>query len=365
MSGGPSPTAAGSEVSRHGSAVEMPDPSATTTLKRPLSAAELIDVLRPVGEVRHVQHLDGGLFASVARVQLAHRVVAVKTGPPDGTTAMLDYERGVMRAEAEVLTIGSTRPALRLPELVHADFTRSVVDVDVLVTAFLEGDRWDACWERLHPDANISIARETGAALAAYASIRGPRFGFVSERAPEFSAATWERSFSTMLRSVTDVAERAAALHRAADVRTVLERHRPSLRRVNTPRLVHGDLWSGNTIVDANRGVVSGVIDPERALWGDPLFDLAGTSQMTIDPPSRDIVAGMTAAGSPPRLDEHGLIRLDLYRTWFAVAMLAEAGCRAHLIPDRAARDRRLLDVLDVLLDRLGAAGDRSSRRGR
>ena len=43
----------------------------------------------------------------------------------------------------------------------------------------------------------------------------------------------------------------------------------PALASVKEPRLVHWDLWNGNVFVQ--EGHVSGIIDCERALWGDPL----------------------------------------------------------------------------------------------
>jgi aminoglycoside phosphotransferase (APT) family kinase protein len=46
-----------------------------------------------------------------------------------------------------------------------------------------------------------------------------------------------------------------------------------ALDEVDTPRLVHWDLWDGNVFVDPATGQVSGLIDFERALWGDPLME--------------------------------------------------------------------------------------------
>ncbi|MBK8136950.1 MAG: phosphotransferase [Chloroflexi bacterium] len=40
------------------------------------------------------------------------------------------------------------------------------------------------------------------------------------------------------------------------------------------PWLVHWDLWDGNVFVDPASGEINGIIDFERALWGDPLIEL-------------------------------------------------------------------------------------------
>jgi aminoglycoside phosphotransferase (APT) family kinase protein len=45
------------------------------------------------------------------------------------------------------------------------------------------------------------------------------------------------------------------------------------LTDVTTPRLVHWDLWDGNIFIDPASKQITGIIDFERALWGDPLME--------------------------------------------------------------------------------------------
>jgi aminoglycoside phosphotransferase (APT) family kinase protein len=44
---------------------------------------------------------------------------------------------------------------------------------------------------------------------------------------------------------------------------------------VQTPHLLHGDLWTFNLLVQRqnDKPVIAGVLDTERAWWGDPLAD--------------------------------------------------------------------------------------------
>jgi aminoglycoside phosphotransferase (APT) family kinase protein len=51
-----------------------------------------------------------------------------------------------------------------------------------------------------------------------------------------------------------------------------IERHLDALREVDQPRFVHWDLWDGNVFVE--HGKITGLIDFERALWGDPLMEV-------------------------------------------------------------------------------------------
>ena len=44
---------------------------------------------------------------------------------------------------------------------------------------------------------------------------------------------------------------------------------------IRTPSLLHGDLWTFNLLVTSKDGklYITGVLDMERAWWGDPLAD--------------------------------------------------------------------------------------------
>jgi len=50
-----------------------------------------------------------------------------------------------------------------------------------------------------------------------------------------------------------------------------IESRLDALRDVTEPRLLHWDLWDGNVFVKEGR--VSGIVDFERAIWGDPLME--------------------------------------------------------------------------------------------
>lgn len=57
----------------------------------------------------------------------------------------------------------------------------------------------------------------------------------------------------------------------AEEIRAVFERHGESFDEVTVPRLVHWDAWDLNIFVkDAE---VTGLLDFERSLWGDPLLE--------------------------------------------------------------------------------------------
>ena len=59
-------------------------------------------------------------------------------------------------------------------------------------------------------------------------------------------------------------------------LRELVRGHADVLDAVDTPVLVHFDLWVGN--IPAARGAVSGLVDAERAFWGDPLAEMVSVA---------------------------------------------------------------------------------------
>jgi fructosamine-3-kinase len=73
-----------------------------------------------------------------------------------------------------------------------------------------------------------------------------------------------------------DVLADGAALDVPLPYDTLRERLRAwsdVLTDVTTPQLVHWDLWDGNIFIDPATKQITGIIDFERALWGDPLME--------------------------------------------------------------------------------------------
>jgi fructosamine-3-kinase len=72
---------------------------------------------------------------------------------------------------------------------------------------------------------------------------------------------------------------------------------------VTEPCLVHNDLWEGNVLLEPASGRVLGIVDLERALYGDPLLDFVGMNPFNTGELAPNHVAGYLAAGGTLPLD--------------------------------------------------------------
>src|SRR4030095_4409199 len=108
-----------------------------------------------------------------------------------------------------------------------------------------------------------------GAATRELNSIRGTAFGpLVGPGVP-----TWRELFTRMLGDVLSAGDRRDVdLGWDYDViRAVIAEHADCLDAVTEPRFVEWDLWDSNVLI--RDGKIAGIIDHERAYYGDPLIE--------------------------------------------------------------------------------------------
>ena len=275
---------------------------------------QLSRIVSPLGEIADAAPLDGGMFASTFRIDLTDgRRLVVKITSAD-TSRLLRYEHGILGTEEDVYRRVVDRPDLLMPRVVHSDFSRTVLDGDILVVTFLDGDVWNTL-PPLDDAAMVRVRHDLGAFMARLHTVTGEAFGYPAP-ASGLSAPTWPQAFDLMVDALLADAERWGVDLPADALRTVVTRHRDALAEVTVPRLVHADLWPGNLFLSAEAASseeapalrLSGVIDTERCLWADPLYELAGADQLGLGPVPPALAAGYRAAGG----------RLPVSEPWFS-----------------------------------------------
>jgi aminoglycoside phosphotransferase (APT) family kinase protein len=293
--------------------------------QRDLAVDDVVEIVRsglgPV-DVRRAVELSGGGFAAVWRVDLADRSVVVKVGPPAGAP-LLGYEAGMIESEAAYFRlVRSQVPSVPVPEVLH-------LGDDWLITTLLPGVPLTEV-----PD-GAAVRAQLGAAVAQLHTVTGPRFGYTGDRP---SGDDWPSAFAAILdRLRADAASWDVPL---PPLDGLLERHQKALRQVTRPALVHFDLWDGNVLSSGGR--LTGLVDGERFLYGDPLIDLVSPAlyHRIEDQPDHPFLRGYGIV-----LDDAARTRLALYRLWFHVLMLTEEPSRG--LPVTGARHSRLTGLLD------------------
>ncbi len=331
--------------------------------QRPLSLTELSQVLAPLGAVEATRLLSGGTFSAVQAVTLSEgREVVVKTSVPiaalpDGRTPLLTYERDMLCSERDTLELVRGLEGVPAPRVLLADFSREAADVDVIAMDLIPGTPWDTVVDSMPRESNELAHEQVGAILASLHAVTAPRFGYPA-RNFELGGHTWPEFIDALMATVVADAEAWGVDIEPERLLSAVAKGREALAEITTPRLIHNDLWHGNVLLDPATGHVNGVVDFERALFADPLWDFVGAESMLTGASSPALLRGYEAAGgvlpwdasagTVTGFDEAADTRTTLYRLWAMSVQLIEivprcfsgdwvAGHRATILANRAA----------------------------
>lgn len=302
-------------------------------LQEPVSLAEIQAIVRralgKTVEVKSAQEYALGSYNTSLRLDLTSGTAVVLRIAPR-TSRQLRSERNWLRSEyaaaAYLVGLGDL-----VPKVLAADFTQELIERDYLIETLVPGlpapARLPSYDRALWP----GFFRQLGAIARRINEVTGESFG-------PLAAPVDSRWSDALLRSLDDslLDLRQLSLP-AGDIATVaeaIERNRGVLDAVE-PRLLHGDLWTANVILDpaADEPSIVGVLDSERAWWGDPLADWAifRADTRPIVEERQSFFAGYGTLGSDGNVDW----RLALYRARHLIALRIEAGRNGH--PDRVA----------------------------
>lgn len=329
-------------------------------------------LLTGLGELGAYRRLAGGTYNTAIAVRLQDGPdVVVKISPPH-TAAGLTYEAGLLPAEADYFR--RTLPHHVPVPNVLAEGVDVVPGRHHLVMSKLPGGPW---WELPRPlgEAERAAMRyQLGQVVGRAHQITCQGFGYMFERGA-LRGPTWPEAFGHMMEAVLDDSlHYKVELPCPADhVRGLLSAGRPALAEVEQPVLVHFDLWDGNVFVArTERGPqVTGIIDSERALHGDPAFDFPSLTyghryndgagvfseqlkdeDFVID---EDFSAGYREIVGPLKVSPKLVTRLALYRTYLYLIMLTEVVPRRFSPEQRESRQQGCLPALSQQISWLEA----------
>jgi aminoglycoside phosphotransferase (APT) family kinase protein len=216
-----------------------------------------------------VQELGIGLFNVAYRVTLRDGYQSVlKIAPPSGVEVMT-YERGAMATELAALALIRQHTRVPVPAVDFADQSHRLCDADYFFMPYIDADNLSAVKDTLSERERHAYGKGLGASTAELNSIRGPAFGPLAGS----GRFGWRETFLAMVEDVLgDGARRDVDLGWDYDtVRAVVLDHADCLDEVTEPRFVEWDLWDGNVMV--KEGQIVGILDHERAFYGDPLIE--------------------------------------------------------------------------------------------
>jgi aminoglycoside phosphotransferase (APT) family kinase protein len=270
--------------------------------------------------VRSAQELGGGLYNSTFSVDIGQeRPVVLRIAPEP--RKQWRSERELMRNEYASVPFFASVSAM-MPRVLFADWSHEIAGRDYIWQTMLDGV---PAHEALHtyPTTTWSgFYEQVGTIAKTIHNVRGKRFGRIC--GPHYD--TWsEAVVHTLEETICDL---ESAGFEADDVRNALSivaHHKAIFDEINEPRLLHGDLWVPNLMLQpgTSEPTIIGILDHDRSSWGDPMADwVVFMVQRRRERSERE--AFWRTYGALPRSTTHASWRSLIYRAAHLAAIRLE-----------------------------------------
>jgi fructosamine-3-kinase len=173
-----------------------------------------------------------------------------------------------------------------VPSILSHDFSRRDIDRDYLLMEQLPGTPISGL-ASLTQRGFDAVLRQVGQCLRQVHGLTGNRYGYVGEHRPMEPQPDWASAFVVMWHTLLDDIERCAGYSpdEALRMRRLVDRHIYVFDRPVPAALLHMDVWAENILAD-EAGELTGLVDWDRALWGDPEIEFAVLDYCGISEPA-------------------------------------------------------------------------------
>ncbi|CUA75742.1 hypothetical protein RSOLAG22IIIB_06049 [Rhizoctonia solani] len=287
-----------------------------------------------------IREFTSGFYNAVYHIITEHGHWALKVAPKP-SVKVLRYEHNILDAEVRVLNILSNYPTpLRVPKVQKFDQTCQLVEAPYAIIDYIPGENLDKVRKQLDKADERGIDQALGKHLRFCNAITraqsgddrldGPvsEFELCAIDAPRYP--TWREAFSTFILDLLADAQDVSIPDIPHDeIKHLLSVHASAFDQVTEARLVVWDLWDGNVLVSFTEpekklgASVSGTIDYDRALWGDPLMET--TFRALMAPPTLIEAYG---AYKPDELTPAQRVRRLFYDLHLSLIMVIEVTFR-------------------------------------
>jgi fructosamine-3-kinase len=215
----------------------------------------------------------------------------LRIAPPD-EAGFLFYEQLMMRQEPGLHDLMRAHTTIPVAEVIGYDFSRAHINRDYLVMTALPGVPLSEAPGLTQARFDRAL-RQVGEylrqlhTLTAGEHLRMEAYGYLGAHHPMEPQPTWAAAFHVMWNKLIDdvVACGCYTPDEAQAMRDLPDLYVEQFDRPVTPCLLHMDVWGQNILIDP-AGNVSGLVDFDRALWGDVEIEFAVLDYCGVSEPA-------------------------------------------------------------------------------
>ena len=231
---------------------------------------EMISKAFPGKTVTDIQELTEGMCNVTYNITFSDGYECILKIAAKDTTGNTSNEIRLMEAEVTAMKLVKEHCSFKVADVLVYDRSRSICDGDYFFMEKLPGTNYSFIKEKLTEDINCKLQHDIGEISKQLTSISNPQFGFLGDSKRYDYLSDFVGLMLNNL--ISDGQKKSVDL--GCDVKELLEEfenEKHLFDEVSTATLVHWDMWEGNVFVEDDH--VSGIIDWERAMWGEALMD--------------------------------------------------------------------------------------------
>lgn len=195
-------------------------------------------------------------------------ILKIASGSGEG---YMSNEINLMETEVKAMRIMRESGAVRVAEVQYYDKSKTICSGTYFFMEALEGQSYISLRSGFTEEEAAQLDFESGQAERCIASVKNSRFGFLCSEEYQFDCLYdfVHRLFENVLH---DMKARDIPTEPSPDeIFPLLEKDKKYFDEVKEASLTHWDMWEGNIFVADKH--ICGIIDWERAMWAEPLFD--------------------------------------------------------------------------------------------
>lgn len=231
--------------------------------------------------VTDVAELTDGMFNAIYVLSFAEPIegyqeLVLKTGVQTDKY-ILTYEKEILCTE--VFVYGKLAEAgVPIPRIICHDFSHSLVNCDYFFMERLQGETWGKLMREISPENARQLQYDLGVCTAKIHSIKGGYFGYIKDD-KSYHYSTWTEAFGSFIHNIVEDGKRGGVDLPYDDILHALNPYWRTLDAVKEPSLINYDMWAKNILLKESDGqyIIDGIIDHERAFYGDPVAEFIST----------------------------------------------------------------------------------------
>jgi hygromycin-B 7''-O-kinase len=278
------------------------------------AAQHIVDEAVSRGAVATISTLHGGEIAAVYEITFvnpAYSPLVLKVYPDD-----LHWK---MQKEVTVITLIQDRLTVPTPRILVADDSKRLLGLNFVVMTKLEGSILRQLERTLSSEQRVSVYGQIGSLLREFHRIPMEAFGYIGTKGI-WTAHPTNHDYLThkVQHKLEQFAERGGDAGLAQRIAGHFAERAQLLSTCTHAVLCHNDLHAGNLLATTARGSLrlTGVLDFEGALAGDPLMDVAKALYYLNDESRRSLLDGYG-----PVERQGWLQTLDFYHIYFVLEL--------------------------------------------